>query len=1015
MRNTSRTGTGPEHAARGNFTPPGREEPAPPQPDPVPPGRRGRLSPSGWRVRTRLTVIALVPAVVALVVGGLNVDAGVQRWQQADEAVRTARLVRAATDYGNALLEERDTTARPLLAGRRSDPVVRTARAVTDAAAGRFDAAADAMPHTPALEHRLAGFRTVERKLTGLRDDAYTSSLPGVRTEEAYTAIQHPLAEFANELGFGTTDPGAYGRTLYAMSLTKGAESLTRSIGTQILVEHGVPQAQRRAQLTALASYAYLENIALEEFRGGGTPQDVTLLTRAQQAAARAGDAQVATARTRAAVAGRPFVTPPSRQAMLEAIASGMPAAQLTAHGITADSWNTASTLAFGAYRSVEGDLASQAGRDAASVAAGARRQALTDAAFVVLGVLASFAVAALMARSMGRTMRRLRGAALEVAEQRLPALVEQLSRDRPGRVETRVEPIPIGDGDEIGEVARAFDQVHRQAVRLAAEQALLRGNVNAIFTNLSLRNQGLIERQLALITGLENNEADPDQLASLFRLDHLATRMRRNGENLLVLAGEEPGRRWSRPVPVVDVLRAAASEVEAYERIEITGVPAGEIHGDAVTGLVHLLAELLENATSFSSPHTRVRMTATRLPDGRIAVEIHDMGIGLSAQDFADINHRLATAPVLDAEVPQRMGLFVVGRLAARHGIRVQLRPSGEQAGTTSLVMLPVEITQGGGGELLEDDFTVSRIVPEHREQAYESGQFTAAQLGFDDGRYEVAAPLDAVGRSLLQEGRRAALEAAAGERLAIGSGPAEFAGQDGPGSHTPPGAPQDFPGIPPVEPQSTAFRGPFSGPVAPAGDLSAPGGEMTTPGGYRGTPGQYGLDGTPAATGRHSRTAAELPPPPTADPSGPGPLPPAPERVGYDAPDGGPVPGDGPRRPPTGEPGRDGAAAELGGTAGGQPANNELWHRAALARAPKAGGVTPSGLPQRVPQANLVAGAAQPAPQTGPLVSRDPQDVRGRLTSLRHGVRQGRGAGNDPTSSPPDRQGPGPNHQER
>ena len=133
---------------------------------------------------------------------------------------------------------------------------------------------------------------------------------------------------------------------------------------------------------------------------------------------------------------------------------------------------------------------------------------------------------------------------------------------------------------DEIGEVARAFDQVHREAVRLAAEQALLRGNVNAIFTNLSRRNQCLIERQLTLITDLENNEADPDQLENLFRLDHLATRMRRNGENLLVLAGEEPGRRWNQPVPLVDVLRAAASEVEPYERIELSGVPETEIHG---------------------------------------------------------------------------------------------------------------------------------------------------------------------------------------------------------------------------------------------------------------------------------------------------------------------------------------------------------------------------------------------------------------------------------------------------
>ena len=321
----------------------------------------------------------------------------------------------------------------------------------------------------------------------------------------------------------------------------------------------------------------------------------------------------------------------------------------------------------------------------------------------------------------MSRSMRQLRNAAFGVAEQRLPMLVDQLSRTDPGRVDTRVAPIPITSTDEIGEVARAFDQVHREAVRLAAEQALLRGNINAIFTNLSRRNQSLIEGQLTLITDLENNEADPDQLENLFKLDHLATRMRRNGENLLVLAGEEPGRRWDQPVPLVDVLRAASSEVEQYERIELSGVPEAEIHGRAVTDLVHLLAELLENATTFSSPQTKVRVTATRLPDGRVMIEIHDKGIGLTAEDFADINHKLANPPTVDAAISQRMGLFVVGRLSDRHGIRVQLRPSGEQAGTTSLVMLPDAITHGGGGEQHApgDEFTVSQIIPEQQQQS--------------------------------------------------------------------------------------------------------------------------------------------------------------------------------------------------------------------------------------------------------------------------------------------------------
>ena len=221
---------------------------------------------------------------------------------------------------------------------------------------------------------------------------------------------------------------------------------------------------------------------------------------------------------------------------------------------------------------------------------------------------------------------------------------------------------------------------------------------------------------------------------------------MRRNGENLLVLAGEEPGRRWDQPVPLVDVLRAASSEVEQYERIELSGVPEAEIHGRAVTDLVHLLAELLENATTFSSPQTKVRVTATRLPDGRIMVEIHDKGIGLTAEDFADINHKLANPPTVDAAISQRMGLFVVGRLSDRHGIRVQLRPSGEQAGTTSLVMLPDADHPRWRRRAAAAARRVHRLADHpgaaaafRRRGLQRPGQpmRTAAELGFDDSRY--------------------------------------------------------------------------------------------------------------------------------------------------------------------------------------------------------------------------------------------------------------------------------------
>ncbi|MFF5023767.1 ATP-binding protein [Streptomyces collinus] len=297
--------------------------------------------------------------------------------------------------------------------------------------------------------------------------------------------------------------------------------------------------------------------------------------------------------------------------------------------------------------------------------------------------------------RTSSADLARLREQTSLAAQVHIPELVKQLSEwHSQDPIDLSIPSVGSYAHTETAQLASVIDSLLRESARLAGEQALLRGNVNAMFTNLSRRSQGLIQRQLSLISELESREADPDQLSSLFKLDHLATRMRRNGENLLVLAGEEPDRRWTRPVPLVDVLRAAASEVEQYERIELAAVPTTEVAGRVVNDLVHLLAELLENATSFSAPQTPVEVTGHALPDGRVLIEIHDTGIGLSPVDLLAINERLASPPTVDVSVSRRMGLFVVGRLSQRHGIRVQLRPSNS-GGTTALVMLPVDVVR--------------------------------------------------------------------------------------------------------------------------------------------------------------------------------------------------------------------------------------------------------------------------------------------------------------------------------
>ncbi|MFJ3839220.1 nitrate- and nitrite sensing domain-containing protein [Streptomyces sp. NPDC054904] len=1047
-----------DEPARGNFTPPPRAATSSvdvPVDPPTSGGSTSKLSPRNWRVPTRLNAILLVPVLVGLVMGGFQVKGSVDSWNEAKDAEKTARIVQAAAEYGQALLNERDLTAEPLLKGDRNSDVVSKAYAATDAAKAKFATAAKDLPAKQGLERRLELFRQEEPKLEQVRKTAYAvpesakKNLPAsagpIPTEEGYVLVQHYLMQFSNELGLGTGNVTSYGRMVYAIELAKAANSLQRSVGTHLLVRPNENEEIRKAQLVAFSSYAYLEEIAIGEYVAAGTDEETNRLKEVMGKKSQEGAAKLAQAKQAAEQSGAVFKAPPVVNGsplvgMTEAIAGGDKNTKLAQNGTTPAAWQAASTAKFDGYAEIEKELLEKAVDDAVAVSDESRGDAILTGAIVVVALLAAFILAGMMARQMGRAMRHLRSSAFDIAEQRLPMLVDQLSRTDPGKVDTRVAPIPINSQDEIGEVARAFDQVHREAVRLAAEQALLRGNVNAIFTNLSMRNQSLIEGQLTLITDLENNEADPDQLENLFRLDHLATRMRRNGENLLILAGENPGRRWDQPVPLVDVLRAASSEVEQYERIELSGVSEAEIHGQAVTDLVHLLAELLENATTFSSPQTKVRVNATRLPDGRVMVEIHDKGIGLTAEDFADINHKLANPPTVDAAISQRMGLFVVGRLADRHSIRVQLRPSGEAAGTTSLVMLPDAITHGGGGEgMPDDDFTVSSIIPEQKTQLAAPLR-TAAELGFDDSAYDRqggpspdGATADPVVRSLGREERRAALEAQVG----YPQGQAEYPAQDYP-------EPQPEHGYQPYqgyeEPAAQSYENGYEAPQQQSGYEAYPDQAYAYPevgyqdpqqsapsyeGGYEDQSQQAEWPQQNTYSGSYQQSYGTE----SESPSAPEP---AAERVGFDRPGaaadtGHQMTGAGlPRRgsqqqwqpakqeaESTGslfeqrpqrqqqpaEPKR--APEETEGTEAWRSTNDERWQQAGKLREPKAGGVTPSGLPRRVPKANLVEGAAETTPQGGPQVSRAPEDVRGRLSNLRRGVQQGRSAGSEQSSN--------------
>ncbi|NLU80568.1 ATP-binding protein [Micromonospora sp. HNM0581] len=306
-----------------------------------------------------------------------------------------------------------------------------------------------------------------------------------------------------------------------------------------------------------------------------------------------------------------------------------------------------------------------------------------------LFAVVLSLVVAVQVGRSLARRLTRVRGT-LADAEQRLPEVVNRLREGE--QVDVAREAVVADRGaDEIGQVAQAFTEVHKAAIRSAMVEVSLRCGLNDVFLNIARRSQGLVHRQLALLDRLERDAEDPDHLAELFRVDHLATRMRRHAEDLVILAGAAPGRGWRNPVAVVDLIRGAISEVESYDRVDITTVqPAGTV-GRVVGDIIHLLAELVENATAFSPPDSRVEISGEHVAHG-YALSVTDKGLGMSEAAIEEANRKLARSPQFDPSETARLGLFVVARLAARHDVRVRLRRS-EAAGLTAVVLIPTDL----------------------------------------------------------------------------------------------------------------------------------------------------------------------------------------------------------------------------------------------------------------------------------------------------------------------------------
>jgi signal transduction histidine kinase len=627
------------------------------------------------------------------------------------------------------------------------------------------------------------------------------------------------------------------------------------------------------------------------------------------------------------------------------------------------------------------------------SPSVGAIVSALAIGVVVIIVLLLASWFAILVARSVLQPLHRLRVGVLEMSGVRLPDTVRHNKENNGDGGPSDMKPIDVDSSDEIGELARAFEQMRREMLRLAANEAAVRGKLDGMFVNLSHRSQSLVERQIRIIEGLEQGEKDRERLASLFKMDRIAARMHRNSQNLLILAGHDIATGWNQPVALVNVIRAAVSEIEEYERVSLNAQPDITVRGPAVNDVVHLFAELIENATSFSAAEMPVDISGQLMTSGGVVVDITDRGVGMSAKEMAYANWQLENQPAKDINVLKWMGLFVVARLAARHGIRIRLQQA-EFGGLTALVWLPDEVIayQGAAASPRPGRFGDVGSRPGLHEEVAHPGYATTEQrvtstrsTEFTPGYEEMRdMPLD---RRLTSDTRRPP-----SPTWSAGNSQSAFRADEpsgtvrGRGSRLPDAMGQHagVSGQQVQDPGDGAGAGDIVGGTLLTGQLSAPGlsasgqSEMSQ---FASAPMQTG-----ATLSRETNSAdGSVIVPPAEDLAETHRLP------IFDAVESHWFRGD--RKVPDAS-----GLTDAAGSRWSSPAD-EGWHAAQTVDSPSSGGQTTAGLPKRLPNANLVPGAI---PSTQPVApNRSAAEARDRLAGFQRGFTQGRAVGSE-TANP-------------
>lgn len=640
----------------------------------VPHRRRSPLRVRDWRIRTKLAAVLIVPSVAFLVLASVQTGSLFGQASALDQFAAQVGVGREITDVLRDLQQERNRTAGELAGltargARRTDAeqlqvALRPLYGDVDAAVARLREAASPLADADA-SWRLSFARADDalRQLPGIRTAVPAGVLNPNTVIGNYDRAIEALLSLLAEPSPGVEHPELNDAVLRYVQLARVTD-----IGSQIRGQlYSAARADRYGpdDLVRLSDLRAQQFAALAEFRVAATADQVQRYERAS---------------------ARPEFLAATRLEEGTIALNGREPAILDP-----ENWWAVSGQRIGLLQQVESTVLTDAVDQADRASATQLRRTVLVAGGVLAVLLIAVLTSVVIGRSLARSLNKLRRQAIQVAQIELPDALERLRAVDPSGAEIEVSPAVIRSMDEIGEVAEAFVAVHRSAVALAVEQAQMRSTVNAMFVNLARRSQVLVERQLELLDDLEREESDPDQLDNLFKLDHLAARMRRNDDSLLVLAGTESSRRWTQAAPLPAVMLAAVAEVEQYQRIRHDATDQLFVVGHAVADLVHLLAELLENASSFSPPEFPVLISGRADGSGGAVIDIVDDGLGMSHTALAEANEVLARPPAADVAASQRMGLFVVSHLAARQGIRVSLR--AVEHGVVATVRLPAPI----------------------------------------------------------------------------------------------------------------------------------------------------------------------------------------------------------------------------------------------------------------------------------------------------------------------------------